>query len=135
MAYAEHGTNDNPGPMASLPWVTRIADYSAATIGARKVSLGVPFYGRAWGDVAPLGVGTFHVVARSVYDSSSTATTTVNVACSPGYVWDGAKCVFACTPTTCDAMGKNCGTIPDGCYGTLSCGTCSAGYECSASNV
>jgi spore germination protein YaaH len=48
MAYAEHGTNDNPGPMASLPWVTRIAEYSAGTIGAKKVSLGVPFYGTRW---------------------------------------------------------------------------------------
>jgi spore germination protein YaaH len=48
MAYAEHGVNDKPGPMASLPWVTRIAEYSAGTIGAKKVSLGVPFYGTRW---------------------------------------------------------------------------------------
>ncbi|MDD5435246.1 MAG: Ig-like domain-containing protein, partial [Nitrospira sp.] len=35
-----------------------------------------------------------------------------------------------CTPTTCQAQGKNCGTISDNCGGTLSCGTCSAGYTC-----
>jgi hypothetical protein len=29
-----------------------------------------------------------------------------------------------CTPTTCAATGKNCGTIADGCGGTLTCGTC-----------
>ncbi|WP_164017773.1 Ig-like domain-containing protein [Pyxidicoccus trucidator] len=40
-----------------------------------------------------------------------------------------------CAPTTCAAQGKNCGTIPDGCGGTLSCGTCGAGQACSASNV
>jgi hypothetical protein len=37
-----------------------------------------------------------------------------------------------CTPTTCAAQGKNCGTIADGCGGTLSCGTCAAGQTCSA---
>jgi hypothetical protein len=30
-----------------------------------------------------------------------------------------------CTPTTCATQGKNCGTISDGCSGTLTCGTCS----------
>src|SRR5207245_2547445 len=34
-------------------------------------------------------------------------------------------CVI-CTPTTCAAQGKNCGTIPDGCGGTLTCGVCPA---------
>jgi hypothetical protein len=38
-----------------------------------------------------------------------------------------------CTPTTCQAAGANCGTIPDGdCTGfTLNCGTtCPAGQSC-----
>jgi spore germination protein YaaH len=48
MAYAEHGATADPGPVAGLPWVTRISEYSARTIGARKVSLGVPFYGMRW---------------------------------------------------------------------------------------
>jgi hypothetical protein len=33
-----------------------------------------------------------------------------------------------CTPTTCAAQGKNCGTIPDGCGNMLGCGTCT-GFE------
>ncbi len=37
----------------------------------------------------------------------------------------------SCTPTTCAAQGKNCGTIADGCGGTLSCGTCADGQTCS----
>lgn len=41
----------------------------------------------------------------------------------------------ACTPSTCAGLGKNCGSVSDGCGGTLSCGTCSTGYTCSASNV
>jgi len=48
MAYAEHGATADPGPVAGLPWVRRIAEYSAGAIGARKVSLGVPFYGMRW---------------------------------------------------------------------------------------
>ena len=48
MAYAEHGATADPGPVAGLPWVTRIADYSAKTIPPAKVSLGVPFYAMRW---------------------------------------------------------------------------------------
>jgi hypothetical protein len=40
-----------------------------------------------------------------------------------------------CTPTTCAAQGKNCGTIPDGCGGTLSCGSCAAPQSCGGSGV
>jgi hypothetical protein len=39
-----------------------------------------------------------------------------------------------CTPTTCSAQGKNCGTIADGCGNTLTCGSysggCQSGYTC-----
>jgi spore germination protein YaaH len=48
MAYAEHGSSDDPGPVAGLPWVKAIAEYSVSLIPARKVSLGVPFYGMRW---------------------------------------------------------------------------------------
>jgi hypothetical protein len=37
----------------------------------------------------------------------------------------------ACQPLTCAAAGKTCGTMPDGCGGTLECGTCGAGSTCS----
>ena len=37
----------------------------------------------------------------------------------------------SCTPTTCSAQGKNCGSISDGCGGTLGCGTCGSGQTCS----
>jgi N-acetylneuraminic acid mutarotase len=40
-----------------------------------------------------------------------------------------------CTPTTCAAQGKNCGTLSDGCGGTLTCGSCPSGQLCSAGNV
>src|SRR5262249_53202992 len=40
----------------------------------------------------------------------------------------------ACVPTTCAAQGKNCGSLANGCGGTLSCGTCASGLVCT-SNV
>jgi len=38
---------------------------------------------------------------------------------------------FFCTPTTCSALGYNCGSVDDGCGGNLNCGTCSSGNTCS----
>jgi endo-1,4-beta-D-glucanase Y len=36
----------------------------------------------------------------------------------------------SCTPTTCAALGKNCGSVSDGCGGTLSCGSCTSPQTC-----
>ena len=43
----------------------------------------------------------------------------------------GVPGVCGCTPNTCAAQGGACGTIPDGCGGTLDCGSC----VCSSSGV
>jgi len=36
----------------------------------------------------------------------------------------------SCVPTTCAAAGAECGTIADGCGGTLNCGGCGANQQC-----
>jgi hypothetical protein len=36
----------------------------------------------------------------------------------------------ACQPTTCEALGKNCGQVADDCGGLLDCGTCADGSSC-----
>ena len=36
----------------------------------------------------------------------------------------------SCTPQTCSQLGKQCGTVSNGCSGTLNCGTCSGGKTC-----
>jgi len=41
----------------------------------------------------------------------------------------------SCTPTTCAAQGKNCGSISNGCGGTLACGTCTAPQTCGGGGV
>ncbi|MBL8950189.1 MAG: hypothetical protein JNK82_05395, partial [Myxococcaceae bacterium] len=55
------------------------------------------------------------------------------IACAAGDVCRAGLCVAvtSCTPATCASAGTNCGTMPDGCGGTLSCGSCSvAGESC-----
>ena len=41
----------------------------------------------------------------------------------------------ACTPTTCAAQSATCGSISDGCTGTLSCGSCTAPETCGGGGV
>jgi len=53
MAYPQHGGFSGPGPLAGLPWVTKVVDYSASRLGARKVSLGLPLYGFKWTELKP----------------------------------------------------------------------------------
>jgi hypothetical protein len=46
---------------------------------------------------------------------------------APGHTPDGGS---GCTPVSCAAQGKNCGTISDGCSSTLECGSCTAPATC-----
>jgi hypothetical protein len=48
-----------------------------------------------------------------------------------GLTPDGAP---ACSPTTCQALGYDCGPAGDGCGGLLQCGTCSGSLICGGSS-
>jgi spore germination protein YaaH len=48
MAYPEHAAFSGPGPLAGLPWVRKIVEFTRSTMPARKISLGVPLYGFHW---------------------------------------------------------------------------------------
>jgi len=52
MAYDEHWSASEPGPIASMVWCKDVAKYALETIGKDKLIMGVPFYGRAWGDTS-----------------------------------------------------------------------------------
>jgi peptidoglycan/xylan/chitin deacetylase (PgdA/CDA1 family) len=41
----------------------------------------------------------------------------------------------SCSATTCAAQGKNCGSISDGCTGTLNCGSCTSPQTCGGSGT
>ncbi len=51
----------------------------------------------------------------------------------------GTANVCGCTPTTCSELGRNCGTVSNGCGGTLTCGSygggCQTGYSCAANGT
>jgi len=56
---------------------------------------------------------------------------------SEGKVCQDGACVTSipsCVPKTCLQLSKNCGSVNDGCGGSLSCGTCSGGKTCSNGN-
>jgi spore germination protein YaaH len=53
MAYDEHWSASEPGPVASMNWCGAVAAYSLRTLGPEKLIMGIPFYGRAWGDPNP----------------------------------------------------------------------------------
>jgi hypothetical protein len=50
--------------------------------------------------------------------------------CSSGQVCQSGTCV-GCTPSTAACGASVCGSVSDGCGGTVSCGTCSSGFVCS----
>jgi len=51
MAYDEHWSTSAPGPIASMPWSYRVARHSLDVIGPDMLIMGLPFYGRSWGNV------------------------------------------------------------------------------------
>jgi hypothetical protein len=46
-----------------------------------------------------------------------------------------SSCNGVCVPTTCAALGKNCGKVSNGCGGTLQCGNCMPANKCSAGGI
>lgn len=48
MTYDEHWAGGPPGPVASLPWVTRVIDYSVKVIPPYKILMGLACYGYDW---------------------------------------------------------------------------------------
>ena len=50
MAYDQHWSTSKPGPVASLSWCREVASYASKTISKKKLIMGLPLYGREWGD-------------------------------------------------------------------------------------
>ncbi|MFA6938256.1 MAG: glycosyl hydrolase family 18 protein [Treponema sp.] len=50
MAYDEHWSGSKPGPVASMDWCEKVADYASSVIPQKKLVMGLPFYGRTWVD-------------------------------------------------------------------------------------
>ncbi len=68
MAYDEHWSGSAPGPVASLAWCDRVASYASSAVGTDKLVMGMPFYGRAWGDVNPSKAYKFSSLGTLITD-------------------------------------------------------------------
>jgi spore germination protein YaaH len=70
MAYDEHWSTSAPGPIASLSWCKRVADYSLNVIGKEKLIMGLPFYGRAWGSPNPSQAYLYTGIERIIKENN-----------------------------------------------------------------
>lgn len=48
MTYDEHWFGGPPGPVASLPWVTKVVDYTVGVIPREKILIGISCFGYDW---------------------------------------------------------------------------------------
>src|ERR1044071_4542179 len=52
-----------------------------------------------------------------------------------GGAGDARTGVGSCLPITCDELGAECGTVPDGCVGTIQCGQCASPTTCGGGGI
>jgi spore germination protein YaaH len=64
MAYDEHWSSSAPGPIASMRWCRAVASYALTVVGPEKLIMGLPFYGRAWGNDNPSRAYIFSGIER-----------------------------------------------------------------------
>ena len=50
MCYDEHYYGGPSGPVSSLPYLDKALKYAVSVVPKEKIVLGLPFYGRIWGD-------------------------------------------------------------------------------------
>ncbi len=48
MTYDQHTRRTPPGPVAGLPWMRRMVEFTLRHVPPEKLSLGIPLYGRHW---------------------------------------------------------------------------------------
>ncbi|MCL2764918.1 MAG: glycosyl hydrolase family 18 protein [Treponema sp.] len=85
MAYDEHWSTSRPGPVASFTWCRNVADYGMRTIGAEKLIMGLPLYGRAWVDTNHHRALIYQTTASLYSNMNSTSLRRVNTVPSFNY--------------------------------------------------
>ncbi|WP_169311874.1 glycosyl hydrolase family 18 protein [Gracilinema caldarium] len=78
MAYDEHWSGSTPGSVASLTWCEKVADYALKTIGNKKLVMGIPFYGRAWGEINPSRAYRFSSLSKLMEEKGIQETSRVD---------------------------------------------------------
>ncbi len=64
MAYDEHWSTSKPGPIASIDWCRKVAEYAKKSIPEKKLIMGIPFYGRTWASETTAGAWYFSGATR-----------------------------------------------------------------------
>jgi hypothetical protein len=59
---------------------------------------------------------------------------TCDFECDEGYERLGGDCVCA-AQVSCETLGRECGSVPDGCGGAMDCGACGDGSTCNANGT
>jgi spore germination protein YaaH len=70
MAYDEHWSSGEPGPVASLDWCRAVAEHALETVGPDKLIMGMPFYGRAWGSFNPFRAFFYSGIERIMRENA-----------------------------------------------------------------
>jgi len=70
MAYDEHWGGSKPGPVAGYDWCEKVVDYAATTMPAKKLVMGLPFYGRTWLNESPAGAYRFESINTILNDNN-----------------------------------------------------------------
>jgi hypothetical protein len=70
MAYDEHWSSSEPGPVASLDWCRSVAEHALKTIGPDKLIMGMPFYGRSWGSFNPFRAFFYSGIERLMRENA-----------------------------------------------------------------
>lgn len=71
MAYDEHWSTSAAGPVASLAWSGRISAWARGVVPADKLVMGMPFYGRGWGDQNPAMAYRFSTALKKLAEKSA----------------------------------------------------------------
>lgn len=78
MAYDEHWSSSQPGPIASMNWCEKIVGYAQTVIPQEKLVMGLPFYGRSWANEKPAQAWYFEGVNRIIDEYKSGRVTYIN---------------------------------------------------------
>lgn len=70
MAYGEHYDEGGPGPIASIPWVKKIIDYTRMfDLPLNKFYLGIPLYGYDWAEDKDAATGLTYTQVTALLDN------------------------------------------------------------------
>lgn len=69
MAYDEHWSSSAPGSIASMDWCEKIVDYAKTIWPENKYIIGLPFYGRIWGDKSVKQAFAFNGMNRMAHEN------------------------------------------------------------------